>query len=253
MNAMEVVEEYQSRSNSARAYREVAALLLVVSIVLFTIYGIYRTQIGVWSGVVLAAGVVGGVVAFTLAVMSFIKLRCPNCDRVLGEVNNAAYCPYCGAVLKTDTVGGLTAAVAPKRGGSGQSMARRAAPRSAAKVWEPRSGTPGIDDFPEEAYPKNIRMFTTPNEMELTKRYIHLIDRDNSSLPTPRSGRMIGRASKMSRKILPERIPGGKPEIPAVRRPHGIIGVLSLESIIAIAAGIIILAGILIVVINALR
>ncbi len=253
MNAMEVVEEYQNRSNSARSYREAAALLLVVSIVLFTVYGIARTRIGIWGGVVLAAGVVSGVITITLAVMSYVKLRCPNCGRVLGEVPDAAYCPSCGAVLKTDTVGGLTAAVAPRRGGTGQSMARRAASRSAAKVWEPRSRTSGTDDFPEEAYPKNIRMFTTPNEMELTKRYIQLIDKDNRILPGEESARLPGRSSKTARNILPEKAIGVESGTPGVRRPRGILGPLSMETIIAIAAGAILLTVILMVAFSVLR
>ncbi|MGB7537882.1 MAG: zinc ribbon domain-containing protein [Anaerolineales bacterium] len=252
MNAIDIIEEFQNRSKTARGYREAAALLLVIAIVLFTLYAIYRAPIGAWGGAVLAAGVAVGVATIGLTAVSYLKLRCPNCGRVLGEVHDAAYCPSCGAALKSDGITGMDAAGPPKRKGSGRAMARRAAAgTSIGRAWEPRSGTPGIDDFPEEAYPKNIRMFTTPNEMELTKRYIHLIDRDNSGGPAPT--RMIGRGSRTARNILPEKIPGGKPEKPAVRRPHGIIGAFSLESIIAIAAGIIILAGILIVVINALR
>jgi hypothetical protein len=252
MNQMEIVDEFQNRSKAARAYREAAALLLVIAVVLFALYAIYRTPVGAWGGAVLAAGVAVGVATIGLAAVSYLKLRCPNCDRILGEVRAAAYCPSCGAALKSDGIAGVNAAGASKRGSGGRAMAKRAAAgTSAARVWEPRSGTPGSDDFPEEAYPKNIRMFTTPDEMELTKRYIRLIDRDNSGGPAP--ARMIGRGSRSARNILPEKIPGGKPEKTAVRRPHGIIGVLSLESIIAIAAGILILAGILIVVINALR
>ena len=202
---------------------------------------------------VLAAGVVGGVVAFTLAVISYIKLRCPNCDRTLGEVNNAAYCPYCGVVLKSDTVGGLVTMGAPKRAGSGKAMAKRAAPASSASVWEPRSGTAGIDDFPEEAYPKNIRMFTTPNEMELTKRYIQLIDKDNRNLPGEESARLRGRSLESRRNILPEKVTSGESGTAGVRRPHGILGPLSMELIIAIAAGAILLTVILMVAFSAMR
>jgi len=252
MTQIDIIEEFQSRSKAARAYREAAAILFVIAIVLFALYAIYRASFGAWGGAVLAAGVAVGVATIGLTTVSYLKLRCPNCDRILGEVHDAAYCPSCGAALKTDGITGLDAAGTPKRGGSGKAMAKRAAAgTSAARVWEPRSGTPGIDDFPEEAYPKNIRMFTTPDEMELTKRYIHLIDRDNSGGPAP--VRMFGRASKSARNILPEKIPGGEPENTAVRRPHGIIGTLSLESIIAIAAGIIILLGILMLAFGALR
>jgi|GEM_PF-4035740 len=252
MNQMEVVEEYQSRSHAARTYREIAALLLVVSIIVFALYGINRARLGAWGGAVLAAGILIGVAAFALAALSVVKLRCPNCDRVLGEVHGAAYCPSCGAALRSDAVAGPNPAGGSKRAGGGRSMARRAAGAgSVGRVWEPRSGTPGIDDFPEEAYPKNIRLFTTPNEMELTKRYIQLIDKDNRGDPVPT--RMLGRASKSSRNILPEKISAGGGEPAGVRRPRGIIGTLSLESIIAIIAGVVILTGILMVVINALR
>jgi hypothetical protein len=252
MNAIDIVEEFQKRSKTARAYREAAALLLAITIILFALHAIYRAPVGAWGGAVLAAGVAASVATIGLAAVSYLKLRCPNCDRILGEVHAAAYCPSCGSALKSDGIAGLDAAAPSKRKGSGRAMARRAAAgTSVARAWEPRSGTPGIDDFPEEAYPKNIRMFTTPDEMELTKRYIHLIDRDNSGGPSP--VRMIGRTSRSARNSLPEKIPGGKPEKAAVRRPYGTIGALSLESIIAIAAGIILLAGILIVVINAVR
>ncbi|MBN2084514.1 MAG: zinc ribbon domain-containing protein [Anaerolineales bacterium] len=250
MNTIEIVEEYQSRSHAARAYREIAVLLLVVSVIVWALYGINRAQLGAWGGVVLAAGIVIGAATFALAALSIIKLRCPNCDRVLGEVHGAAYCPSCGAALKSEAVIHINAPAAPKRGGSGRAMAKRAAGTSVGRVWEPGSRTPGIDDFPEEAYPKNIRMFTTPNEMELTKRYIQLIDKDNRKDPMP--ARMLGRAAKSTRNVLPEKASGGESEITGVRRPHGILGSLSIESIIAIIAGSIILAAIVIALIGTL-
>ena len=251
MNAIEIVEEYQGRSHAARAYREVAALLLAVSVIVWALYGINRAQLGAWGGVVLAAGIVLGAATFALAAISIIKRRCPNCDRVLGGVHDTAYCPSCGAALRSDTLVGLDPAGGSKRPGAGRAMARRAAAGSVGRVWEPGGGKPGSDDFPEEAYPKNIRLFTTPNEMVLTKRYIQLIDRDNRKDPAP--ARMLGRASKSARNLLPEKIPGGDPAPVGIRRPHGIIGSLSLESVIAIIAGVVILAGILLVVINTLR
>jgi hypothetical protein len=254
MNAIEIVEEFQSRSKSVRIYREAAALLLAVAVILLGLYGIIRAPLGAWGGAVLAAGAAAGVAAIGLAAVSFLRLRCPNCSRILGQVLDAAYCPSCGAALKSDGITGMDPSAVSRRKGSGRSMARRsAAGTSVARVWEPRSGKPGIDDFPEEAYPKNIRLFTTPNEMELTKRYIHLIDRDNSSGSAPAAGRMLGRASKSARNSLPEKTPGDEPEKTGVRRPQGILGFLSLESIIAIAAAAVILTVILMVALNALQ
>jgi hypothetical protein len=252
MNPMEIVEEFQNRSKAARLYREIAALLLVVAVILFSLYGIYRASIGTWSGAVLAAGIVLGVTTFALAFISYTRLRCPNCDRILGQVNDAAFCPSCGAALKSDGIVKMVAADSPKRRDGGRSMAKRAAAAgSVGRVWTPRGGTPGRDDFPEEAYPKNIRMFTTPDEMELTKRYIQLIDRDNSGQPAP--ARMLGKAARSARNILPEKTSGGESAAAGVRRPHGIIGGLSMESIIAIIAGGIILAAIVIALISTLR
>jgi len=254
MNAIDIVEEFQSRSKTVRAAREAAALLLAVAVILLGLYGIIRIQLGAWGGAVLAAGAAAGVAAIGLAAVSFFRLRCPNCGRILGVVLEAAYCPSCGAALKSDGITGMDPAAVSRRKGSGRSMARRAAARtSVARVWEPRSGKPGIDDFPEEAYPKNIRMFTTPDEMELTKRYIHLIDRDNSSGSAPAAGWMLGRSSKSARNTLPERTSGGEPEKTGVRRPQGLLGFLSLETIIAIAAAAVILTVILMVAFNALQ
>jgi len=253
MNAIDIVEEFQSRSKTVRAAREAAALLLAVAVILLGLYGIIRIQLGAWGGAVLAAGAAAGVAAIGLAAVSFFRLRCPNCGRILGVVLEAAYCPSCGAALKSDGITGMDPAAVSRRKGSGRSMARRAAARtSVARVWEPRSGKPGIDDFPEEAYPKNIRMFTTPDEMELTKRYIHLIDRDNSSGSAPAAGWMLGRSSKSARNTLPERTSGGEPEKTGVR-PQGLLGFLSLETIIAIAAAAVILTVILMVAFNALQ
>jgi hypothetical protein len=256
MNETDVVEEFQSRSGAARAYREIAALLLLVSIVAFAAYGIYRSRIGTWAGAVLAAAVVLAAVTIALAVLSYVKLRCPNCGGVLGGVHDPAFCPSCGAALRTEADFGVETESAPvRRGGrNGRPAARLAAARrAAAKTWEPRSGVPGIDSYPEEAYPKNIRMFTTSDEMELTKRYIQLIDRDNSSQPALENGGRIGRLPKSAGVAFLEKPSGEEAGAGGVVQRRGTLGFLSMESVIALVAGGIILTGILIMLIYALR
>jgi len=178
MDPMDIIEEYNARSRSARNYREVGLLLLVVAVIVFALYAIYRARVEFWGGIILAAGIILLVVSFALAMLSLLKLRCPNCSRVLSEVPNAAYCPACGVPLKDDgSFGKVPAAgVKPRRPAAAErALARRA--------WEPRSLAAGSDEFPEEAYPKNIRMFTTTDETELTKRYLHLIHRDDTRRP----------------------------------------------------------------------
>jgi hypothetical protein len=212
MNELEIIEEFNNRSKSVRKYRETAALLLVVSIILLALYGVNQTRLGMGGGVLLGVGVVLLVVCFALALLSFIKLRCPNCHRILGEVHDAAFCPSCGVALKSDASFGLDSPPEEERGGRGAGkLAKRqeSTRRTAIRAWEPRSGQPGIDPFPEEAYPKNIRMFTTKDELELTKRYIHLIDNDNSRPQMQQDGGLgqesAGAKSASARKSKAER------------------------------------------------
>jgi hypothetical protein len=253
MNVVEVVEEYQARARTARMYRDIAALLLVVTIIGFTLYGINRTQLGNWGVAALAAAVVLAVATLALAALSFIKLRCPNCDRALGEVPNAAFCPACGAALRSDSVVGREIVITRARGSGGKAVANRpAGARTALKRWEPGGGKTGFDDYPGEAYPKNIRMFTTPDEMELTKRYIQLIDSDNGGDSKPDSGKKIGRSTKPPRQLSRKQPAAGEPEKPEVRRPRGILGFSSVESLIAVIAVIVILVCIVIALINTL-
>jgi hypothetical protein len=254
MNVIEVVEEFQARARTARTYREISALLLVVTIIGFTLYGLNQTRLGSWSGAALVAAVVLAAATLALAALSFIKLRCPNCDRALGEVPNAAFCPGCGAALRSDSVIGREIVITRARGSGGKAVAYRpAGARTAVKRWEPGGVKTGLDDYPGEAYPKNIRMFTTPDEMELTKRYIQLIDSDNSGDPKPETGKKIGSSAKPGRQ-LPRNKPAaeetGKAE---VRRQRGFLGFSSVESLIAVIAGLVILVCIVIALVNSLR
>jgi hypothetical protein len=192
MRDMRILEEFQERSGAARLYRGIAVLLLVIALVFFALYGIDRAQFGVWSGAVLAGGIVLTAAALVLAALSLLRLRCPNCGRVIGEVFDPAFCPTCGAALKAGVDFEMEAPHPPEVPARRvRALVRRPeyARRPGLKTWEPRTGLAGINDYPEEAYPKNIRMFTTTNELELTKRYIQLIDRDNKRglEPTPQT------------------------------------------------------------------
>jgi hypothetical protein len=183
MDLMDIIAEYNARSRSARNYREVALLLLVVAAIVLALHAINRARIEFWGGIILAAGIILLVVSFALAMLSFLKLRCPNCSRVLGEVHDAAFCPACGVPLKDDgSIGMVPAAGAKPRktAAAEQALARRAN----LSKWEPRNNQIELAEYPEEGYPKNIRMFTTKDETELTKRYIHLINKDDRNRET---------------------------------------------------------------------
>jgi len=183
MEPIEIIEEYGARSRSARNYRDAGALSLIVGVVVFVLYAINRERMEFWGGIVLAAGIILGVAAFALAVLAFLKLRCPNCSRVLSEVSGAAFCPSCGVPLKDDgtVIRAPEAAARPRRAAAAErAIARR--------EWEPKSLALAADEFPEEAYPKNIRLFTTPDETELTKRYLRLIHRDDRTRETQENG-----------------------------------------------------------------
>jgi hypothetical protein len=113
--------------------------------------------------------------------------------RVLVEVFGAAFCPSCGAALKSGaSAGRISGAGMEMYGGEGgigavEKMARAGARSQRARSgnWEPKETPVDLVDYPGEAYPKNIRMFTTSDEMELTKRFIRLIDKDDSAQQTP--------------------------------------------------------------------
>ncbi len=256
MNELEIMEEYGNRSRSARTYREIAALLLVISIILLALYGINQARMGIWGGVLLAAGIVLMVACFALALLSFINLRCPNCGRVLGEVHDVAFCPSCGVALKSGAAFGMESLPEEETGGRGAGkLARRqeAARRAVGRAWEPRSGQPGINTYPGEAYPKNIRMFTTKDEMELTKRYIHLIDKDNSEKSAAAAGGSPVFLSKNSQGVVFDKTPDNDFESGGSRPHRGILGSISLETKMALIAGSIVVGIILIMLITSLK
>jgi len=209
MTETEIVAEYEERLGAAEKYRGLAALFLVLAVIALAGYGVYQNRAADWNGVLLLAGLALLLLALAFSLLSFLKLRCPNCSRVLGELFGAAYCPHCGAALRP---GNRTGMEIPNRADQpSASLATRRRPRGGA--WEPKASLATVADFPDEAYPKNIRMFTTSNELELTKRYIKLIDRDNSAeddLP------MTNRASGAGRK---KAAPAARPENGSAKRP----------------------------------
>ncbi|MBN1440394.1 MAG: hypothetical protein JW929_13380 [Anaerolineales bacterium] len=178
MDDSSLIEEFGSRSRSARNIRLAAAAALLLSAVGFALYGIPSARDAQWSGVLLAAAGVLAAAAFGLAVFSFTRLRCPNCERALWGAFQAAFCPSCGAALKAGA-GSFHAARSTRKLEGRTAIVRRGSARTSARVWEPQVGLSGADDFPMESYPKNIRMFTTSDELELTKRYMRLIDKDD--------------------------------------------------------------------------
>jgi hypothetical protein len=174
MGQTHIIEEYNARSRSVENHREVALLLLIVSVIVLLVYAVNRTRIGLWGGVMLAAGLIFLALSLALALLSLLRLRCPNCSRVLIGVNRAAFCPGCGAALKGAGRSG-TVSAAPQGSRRGASAQRGIVRRGS----ESRGIVSATDEYPEEAYPKDIRLFTTPDERVLTRRYIRLIDRDD--------------------------------------------------------------------------
>jgi hypothetical protein len=213
MNELEIIEQFRASLRSAKTYRETAFVLLIVGAIALALYGVYRARIELWGGILLAAGIVLLVVSFALAMLSFLKLRCPNCSRILGEVSGTAFCPACGVPLKRDGSAGMETA-AGKKARWGTAGKQAGARRTALSRWEPRAGQLELVEYPEEAYPKNIRMFTTRDETELTKRYLHLIHRDDSQPGT--SGGFL--SPEAARGIAPKARPSAakpKAEKPA--------------------------------------
>jgi hypothetical protein len=210
MNEIEIIQEFEDRSRSAKNFREIGALLLIISVVLFSLDAIYRTRIGIWEGVILAAGIIALTIAAAVAVLSLIKLRCPNCSRIVGEVYNATFCPSCGAALKSGDSFGMISPAARRIPGNGlvpvNAMPATGLTRMGRQLsWEPKSGSTDPGAYPDEAYPKNIRLFTTSDEIELTKRFIRLIDQDNGSSPRPADNRVP--ADKAAKKSAQNRPP----------------------------------------------
>ncbi|HEY5118357.1 MAG TPA: hypothetical protein VII90_02795, partial [Anaerolineales bacterium] len=116
------------------------------------------------------------------------RYRCPYCFKSLGVVRSIKYCPYCGINLQSAGESDLdysSKAPGERRGIFGRIGAKfipagGISRRGASGILPQGNFRPTASDFPEETYPKNIRLFTTSDEMELTKRYIRLISKDET-------------------------------------------------------------------------
>jgi len=186
MNQPDVMDDYSRRYQFAKICQYLAVPLLLASLSCLWLSGGAFHTFG--EKILLIAG--GGLlIAFlALVVLSVDRYRCPNCFKSLGVVRTIKYCPYCGIKLQTADesdqgyslkapdegrgfFGGIGANILPSGG-----FSRRAA----TGILPQGNIRPTASDFPEETYPKNIRMFTTSDEMELTKRYIRLIAKDET-------------------------------------------------------------------------
>ncbi len=186
MNESDVVIEYSRRYEVAKVFQNVALPLILVSGIGVAISrGAFSTTSEklflIVSGSIFIASLI-------LVTLSFYRYRCPYCAKNLGVVRKISFCPYCGVTLQSGD--GLEADFSSaqadnRRGLVGEPGANFTPSRSISRTAASRNlskGTfrPLASDFPEETYPKDIRMFTTRDEMELTKRYIRLIAKDET-------------------------------------------------------------------------
>jgi hypothetical protein len=189
MNETDVIIEYSRRYELARICQYLAVPLLLISSA-----GLWfsRGALGGTGGKIFF--IVSGVVFIAsvgLGLLSIDRYRCPYCAKNLGVARKIKFCPYCGVTLQSvngteiafssartegrrGLIGGAGADFIPAGGGS-----RAAASRSLSQA----TFRPLATDFPDETYPKDIRLFTTSDEMELTKRYIRLIAKDETPPP----------------------------------------------------------------------
>jgi len=185
MDETDVIIEYSRRFQFARFCQYLAAPMLLVSLsCLWISRGAFAT-----SGEKLFL-IISGLLFITslaLALLSIIRYRCPYCSKNLGVARKIAFCPYCGVNLQpADYSNGSPPSreTIEKRGVfqwiESKIFSSRGA--SGADSQKMAQGTfhPEASYFPEETYPKNIRLFTTSDEIELTKRYFRLIAKDEN-------------------------------------------------------------------------
>jgi hypothetical protein len=187
MNQTDVIDEYSRRYQFAQICQLLAIPLLLVSISCFWLSGGAFATLGEKILVILGGAFL---IAFLAAVIvSVDRYRCPDCFRSLGIVRTIRYCPYCGVNLQSAGDSDLAYQAPGERrgffGGISEKVFPSAAisPSASARPLPQGNFRPLATDFPDETYPKNIRMFTTSDEMELTKRYIRLISKDETPIP----------------------------------------------------------------------
>ena len=217
MNQTDVIDDYSRRHQFAKISQFLAGILLLVSLsCLWLSGGAFGTS---GEKIFLIVGGLLFVASIALAVVSVDRYRCPNCFKSLGVVRSIKYCPYCGINLQSASELDLdysSKAPGERRGSLGRIGAKLPPARreirggAASGILSQGNFRPMASDFPEETYPKNIRLFTTSDEMELTKRYIRLISKDE--LPqeegTPAGvPEALPRALAGSREAKPRRKP----------------------------------------------
>ena len=186
MNETDVIDEYSRRHQFAKISQFLAVILLLVSLSCFWLSGGVFGTFG--EKIFLIVGGLLLIASIALAVMSVVRYRCPYCFKSLGVVRSIKYCPYCGINLQSAGESELDySSKAPgERRGLFGAIGAKIIPtggisrRAASGILPSGNFRPTASDFPEETYPKNIRMFTTSDEMELTKRYIRLISKDET-------------------------------------------------------------------------
>ena len=187
MNSTDVLDDYSRRYQFARITQFLAVFLLLVSLAcLWLSGGAFNTK---GEKIFLIAGILLLIAFLALAVLSVNRYRCPNCSRSLGIVRKIQYCPNCGTNLQSASELGMEYSLntpGERRGslgtiGSKLPPSREISRGAESGIFSRGNFRPLASDFPEETYPKNIRLFTTSDEMELTKRYIRLISKDENS------------------------------------------------------------------------
>lgn len=198
MNETNVIDEYYRRHQFARMSQWLALAALLLSVCCLWLTGGAFATVG--DKIFWIAGGLLFVAFLALAVLSVDRYRCPYCHKSLGVVRTIAYCPYCGIQLQSGAE--LQPPLSPKPPaerralpggiGAGGATSVGISRRAASGVVPQGTYRPLASDFPEETYPKNIRMFTTSDETELTRRYFRLIAKDENAeteeKPAPVSG-----------------------------------------------------------------
>jgi hypothetical protein len=171
MDNKEIVEVYRIRSRRAAICRYAVCVLLPASSFLLALSDPFtRAPRASWQSVLLIAAVL---LAASCPVLFFLSVafdRCPGCSRMLLMTGKALFCPACGARL------------AFERGAFPGHSEKREKASPDRPLWMDRAVDQLADEreYPGEKYPKGIRLFTTGDELQLTRRYARLIDQDDA-------------------------------------------------------------------------
>jgi hypothetical protein len=185
MNETDVILEYARRYQFSKYCQYIAVPFFAVSL-----SGLWISRGAFFSpgekAFFLAAALLL-IASLALAVLSIYRYRCPNCNKILGVARKIKFCPDCGVNLQPapSGVGNSSRTPGERRGILGRVgmnfIPSGGISRTAASGISSQGNVrPAASDFPEETYPKNIRMFTTSDERELTRRYFHLIAKDDA-------------------------------------------------------------------------